>query len=191
MTVVGVSFMFLHKSGGVTRLTATFSKLHAVPEWGAEAVSGGGSSAASSTGSDASSTGSDRIINRAEPCFLTQASCYILQQAHVINAIRERSDKHVDDAAVVVSLIQLRSFALIFIFQERYLERQGIVDPMFHLNAPCNLVNSELASLLRISCLTHYSGSGSCASHRDRQICDDRRNLLGEILGQVHRHHHG
>jgi len=93
------------KSHSVTKLTTTFSlsKLNAVPEWGAEAVlraphSEGCSPAASST-----RLGSDRIIDRAEPCFITQVSAYTLQQVHVINATTGMCDKHMDDRAVVVS----------------------------------------------------------------------------------------
>jgi hypothetical protein len=53
----------------------------------------------------------------------------------------------VDDTAVVVSPY-LASGPLLkhrLHFQERFLERQGIVDPMFNLDAACNLVNSEPA----------------------------------------------
>jgi hypothetical protein len=74
-------------SNGVTKLTTTLSKLNTVP----------GSSATSST-----RLGSDRIIDRAEPCFITKVSAYTLQQAHVTNAITGRCNKNVDDTAVVV-----------------------------------------------------------------------------------------
>jgi hypothetical protein len=89
-------------SNGVTKLTTTLSKLNAVPEWGAEDVlqapqGGGLSSVTSST-----RLGSDRIIDRAEPCFITKVSAYTLQQAHVTNAITGRCNKNVDDTAVVV-----------------------------------------------------------------------------------------
>ena len=139
----------LKNSTGATKITTTFSlsKLQEIPAWNALEVvraphSGGLESAASST-----RVGSARTIDRAEPCFITNVSAYTHQQTHLINAIRGSSDKHVDDTAVVVSPYPASNplFKHLLHFQERFLERQGIVDPMFNLDAACNLVNSEPA----------------------------------------------
>jgi hypothetical protein len=77
--------------------------MQAISEWsGAEAVfraplSVGGHSAAKSA------TGPSRIIERAEPCFITNASSYTHEQAHIINAIRGDSYKQRTDKSEVVS----------------------------------------------------------------------------------------
>jgi hypothetical protein len=77
----------LLRTDGLTKLTTTFplTELQAVPEWGAETVlraphSGGCSSGASST-----SLGTNRTIDRAEPCFVTNASAYTHHQVHMIS----------------------------------------------------------------------------------------------------------
>jgi len=91
---------------GVTKLTTNFplSKLQEVPAWNAPAVARAPHSAGVKSAASSTRLASDRTIDRAEPCFVTKASAYTHQQAHWINAIRGKDDKHTDAMVLVVSL---------------------------------------------------------------------------------------
>ena len=89
----------------VTKLTTTFSlaKLQEVAAWNAQAVGRAPHSAGAKSAASSTRGASDCTIDRAEPCFITNASAYTHQQAHWINAIRGNDDKHADATVSVVS----------------------------------------------------------------------------------------
>jgi len=90
---------------GMTKLTTTFplSKLQEVSAWSAPAVARAPHSAGVKSAASSTRLASDRTIDRAEPCFITKVSAYTHQQAHWINAIRGKDDKHADATVLVVS----------------------------------------------------------------------------------------
>jgi len=90
---------------GATKLTTTFplAKLQGVPVWNAPAVARAPHSAGVKSAASSTRLASDRTIDRAEPCFITNGSAYTHQQAHWINAIRGKDDKHADATVSVVS----------------------------------------------------------------------------------------
>ena len=130
---------------GVTKLTTTFSlaKLQEVPAWNARAVGRAPHSAGVKSAANSTRLASDRTIDRAEPCFITNASAYTHQQAHWINAIR--GDEHVDATVSVVRLYPVTDPLPLSpsFLQESFLRSQGIVDHVFSLHDACNLANSE------------------------------------------------
>jgi hypothetical protein len=90
---------------GVTKITTNFSlsKLQEVAAWNAPAVSRAPHSGGASPATTSIRLGSDATIDRAEPCFITNAPAYTHHQVRWINASEGKGSKNTTERMVVVS----------------------------------------------------------------------------------------